>query len=91
MADQEDDVQDRAAFQPSVPIYYSNVINLNLTIHDVRLSFGKVRPGTDMTYDVAVYLPHTAAKQLSGLLSTAIDQYEKQFGEIRLEPLKKNN
>ena len=92
MADQEspDDPSLRAVSTPEVPVFYANTISVAATLHDMRLTFGKVLPGSDLTYDVAIYLPYTAAKQLASMLNNVIAEHEKIFGEIRLEPIKKN-
>ncbi len=76
-------------FEAGKPIYYSNQINTTTTLHDIRMSFGKVSPLKQAVYDVHVYLPMPAAKQLRDVLIKAINLYEADFGTIQLEPKKK--
>lgn len=80
-----------SVFEAGKPVYYSNQISTTTTLHDVRMSFGKLSPLKQAIYDVHVYLPMTAAKQLRDVLIRAIDQYENDFGPIQLEPKKKSS
>ena len=79
-----------SVFEGGKPVYYSNQINTMTTLHDIRLSFGKMSPLKQAIYDVHVYLSMPAAKQLRDVLARAINQYENDFGEIPLEPKKKS-
>ena len=78
-----------SVFEAGKPVYYSNQINTMTTLHDVRMSFGKLSPLKQAIYDVHVYLSLPAAKQLRDVLMRAVDQYEHDFGTIQLEPKKK--
>ena len=80
-----------SAYQPGHPVYYANMIQIASSLHDVRLSFAKARPGEGNIFDVSVYLPPTAAKQLAGILANVVNVYEEEFGVINLESIKKDD
>lgn len=80
-----------SAYQPGHPVYYANTIHIASSLHDVRLSFAKARPGEGNIFDVSVYLPPTAAKQLARMLTDAVNLYEQEFGAINLEAIKKDD
>ena len=73
---------------------YANVVNAASTREEVTLFFGTNQtwnPGNSREFDVKleeriVLNPH-AAKRLFVLLGAVLAQYEKRFGEIRLEGL----
>ena len=73
---------------------YANVVNAASTREEVTLFFGTNQtwnPGANKEFDVKledriVLNPH-AAKRLFVLLGAVLAQYEKRFGEIRLEGL----
>ena len=73
---------------------YANVVNASSTREEVTLFFGTNRtwnPGKSKEFDVRleeriVLNPH-AAKRLFVLLGAVLAQYEKRFGEIKLDGL----
>ena len=73
---------------------YANVVNAASTREEVTLFFGQNEtwnPGPAKTFDVKlkdriVLNPH-AAKRLFVLLGAVLAQYEKRFGEIKVEAL----
>lgn len=73
---------------------YANVVNAASTREEVTLFFGTNQtwnPGEGKKFDVRledriVLNPH-AAKRLFVLLGAVLTQYEKRFGEIKLEGL----
>jgi hypothetical protein len=73
---------------------YANVVNASSTREEVTLFFGTNRtwnPGKSKEFDVkleerVVLNPH-AAKRLFVLLGAVLAQYEKRFGEIKLDGL----
>ncbi|MHA1565975.1 MAG: DUF3467 domain-containing protein [Alphaproteobacteria bacterium] len=77
-----------AVFEGGKPVYYANSMNLVSSLHDIQLSFGKGNP-LRTSYDVHIYLSPPGAKQLALMLSNSIKNYEENFGEINLEPSKK--
>ena len=76
-----------AAFDEGKPVYYSNAMHLNTGLHDMRISFGKRNPYGPVSYDVHVYLSLPAAKQLQIMLMDMVENYERNFGAIKLEPI----
>ena len=75
------------AFASAGTVYYSNVVNIVTSMHDVRMSFGKLGlTGEVGAYEAHVYMPLPAVKQLQQLLGRVITNYESQFGEIPIEP-----
>lgn len=75
-----------AAMEGGQPVFYANQINTVTTAFDVRISFGKLQITRPPSYDVHVYLSLPSAKQLRDLLNNAIQDYEKDFGEIMINP-----
>ena len=73
---------------------YANVVNASSTREEVTLFFGSNQtwnPGKAKEFDVKleeriVLNPH-AAKRLFVLLGAVLAQYEKRFGEIKLDGL----
>lgn len=76
-----------AAFEEGKPLYYTNHINVNTSLNDIRLSFGKKNPFGPSSFDVHVYMSLPTAKQLVGILFEHVHQYEEQFGEV--QPIQK--
>lgn len=77
------------AFSPDVTTLYSNLINANGSMHDVRLAFGRHTPPGAASYDVAVYLSYPAAKQLIQIVGSILSEYEKVFGPVSIEVISK--
>ena len=75
-----------AAFEEEKPVYYSNNININTSLNDMRLSFGKSNPYGPSHFDVHVYISLPTAKQLLAVLVNHIGNYEEQFGEVQPIP-----
>jgi hypothetical protein len=69
---------------------YANSVQLRASLWDFLLLFGTVRQGTPEAVTIqnfqGVYLSPPQAKALLNMLQTHVEQYEKTFGEIRLEP-----
>lgn len=73
---------------------YANVVNASSTREEVTVFFGRNEtwnPGPERKFDVKlleriVLNPH-AAKRLFVLLGAVLSQYEKRFGEIKVEGL----
>jgi len=74
---------------------YANVVNAASTREEVTLFFGSNQtwnPGEAKEFDVkllerVILNPH-ASKRLFVLLGAVLSQYEKRFGEIKIEGLK---
>ncbi len=75
-----------AAFEEGKPVFYSNNININTSLNDMRLSFGKSNPYGPNIYDVHVYISLPTAKQLLGVLVNHVSHYEEQFGVVQPIP-----
>lgn len=73
---------------------YANVVNAASTREEVTIFFGSNQtwnPGNSKEFDVkllerVILNPH-AAKRLFVLLGAVLSQYEKRFGEIKVEAL----
>jgi uncharacterized protein DUF3467 len=72
---------------------YANNVGINTSNWDILLEFGKIAEVSDTEIQVlnelGVYLGLGQAKALARTLSTQIEAYEKQIGEIPMEPKKK--
>jgi flagellar protein FlaG len=69
---------------------YANSVQIRVSVWDFLLVFGRVQP--QVTGDVEVhnfqgiYLSPQQAKALMTILEQNVIQYEKTFGEIKLDP-----
>src|SRR5262245_13181699 len=80
----------RLANTPDYRDGYANSVQIRVSVWDFLLTFGRVQP--QMTGDVEVqnfqgiYLSPQQAKALMTILEQNVVQYEKTFGEIKLDP-----
>lgn len=69
---------------------YANSVNLKVTTWDFQFTFGLMEQTSADTFAVVestrVYLSPQQAKALSNILSQNVQQYERQFGAIAIEP-----
>lgn len=80
------DISTEALFDPNVPSYYVNLINVTTTMSDVRLALGKHTGSEKASIDLSIYLSPPTAKQLRDALSQNIEAYERLFGPIPVGP-----
>lgn len=75
---------------------YSNFLNLNWTLYDIRIRFGQIIPNPEQQPDVALWainewaavtMPWGQAKALRDMLNEAVLKYEAVNGEITLPTL----
>ena len=68
---------------------YSNSVSLAATIWDISLVFGRseIKSANSMTttFHTTVIMSPQHAKALSRALSKAVEDYEKQHGELNIE------
>ena len=69
---------------------YANSVNLKVTTWDFQFTFGLMEQTSGDTFVVSnfsrVYLSPQQAKALANILSSNVQQYERQFGAIVIEP-----
>jgi hypothetical protein len=69
---------------------YSNSVQVRVSVWDFLLIFGRLHPQTTDQVEIqnfqGVYLSPQQAKALLSVLEQNIVQYEKTFGEIKLDP-----
>lgn len=69
---------------------YANSVNLKVTTWDFQLTFGLMEQTSGDTFTVSnfsrVFLSPQQAKALANILSSNVQQYERQFGAIAIEP-----
>ena len=69
---------------------YANSVQVRVSVWDFLLIFGRVQPQTPEQVDVqnfqGIYLSPQQAKALVTILQQNVAQYEKTFGEIKLDP-----
>jgi len=70
---------------------YSNHVAVRTTPWDLQLTFGEIKSveeqRLEVEYQLAVNLSPQTAKSLLNVLSSQIDAYERQFGEIPYTPV----
>lgn len=70
----------------NVASYYTNSINIRLSVYDVSLLFGEVEEATEDSFVVRqiarVTMSPQHAKALATLLSNRLEAYERQFGPL---------
>lgn len=68
---------------------YANSVQIRASVWDFLLIFGRLQPQTAAEVEVqnfqGIYLSPQQAKALVTILEQNIVQYEKAFGEIRIE------
>lgn len=69
---------------------YANSIQVNVSVWDFLLTFGRLQQQTPEVVEVTnfqnIYLSPQQAKALMMILTQNIQNYEKAFGEIKLDP-----
>ena len=69
---------------------YANSVQVRVSVWDFFLIFGRVQAQTPEHVEVhnfqGIYLSPQQAKALHTILAQNLVQYEKTFGEIKLEP-----
>ena len=69
---------------------YANSVQVRVSVWDFLLIFGRVQPQTANEVEVhnfqGIFLSPQQAKALLTILEQNVAQYEKTFGEIKLEP-----
>lgn len=69
---------------------YANSVQIRASVWDFLLIFGRLQPQTASEVEVhnfqGIYLSPQQAKALVTILEQNIVQYEKTFGEIKLDP-----
>ena len=69
---------------------YANSVQIHVTVWDFLLTFGRIQQQTPELVEVNnfqnVYLSPQQAKALLMILSQNVENYEKAFGEIKLDP-----
>jgi len=69
---------------------YANSVQIRASVWDFLLIFGRLQPQTAAEVEVhnfqGIYLSPQQAKALVTILEQNIVQYEKTFGEIKLDP-----
>ena len=69
---------------------YANSVQVRVNVWDFFLVFGTLQQATESEVEVrnfqGVYLSPQQAKALMSILQQNVSQYEKTFGEIKLDP-----
>lgn len=69
---------------------YSNSVQVRVSVWDFLLIFGRLHPQSADQVEIhnfqGIYLSPQQAKALLSVLEQNIAQYEKTFGEIKLDP-----
>jgi hypothetical protein len=69
---------------------YANSVQIRVSVWDFLLIFGRVQPQATNEVEVqnfqGLYLSPQQAKALLTILEQNVAQYEKTFGEIKLDP-----
>jgi flagellar protein FlaG len=69
---------------------YANSVQVRVNVWDFFLVFGTLQQPTEADVEVrnfqGVYLSPQQAKALMSILQQNVSQYEKTFGEIKLDP-----
>ena len=78
------------SFSPEFREGYANSIQVNVSVWDFLLTFGRLQQQTPELVEVMnfqnIYLSPQQAKALMMILTQNIQNYEKAFGEIKLDP-----
>lgn len=69
---------------------YANSVQVRVNVWDFFLVFGTLQQAAENEVEVhnfqGVYLSPQQAKALTNILRQNVEQYEKTFGEIKLDP-----
>ncbi|HWP85631.1 MAG TPA: DUF3467 domain-containing protein [Terriglobia bacterium] len=69
---------------------YSNSVQIRVSVWDFLLLFGTMSQPSPNLVEIrnfqGIYLSPQQAKALRNVLGQNVDQYEKAFGEIKLDP-----
>src|SRR3954470_19348710 len=69
---------------------YANSVQIHVSVWDFLLTFGRLQQQTPELVEIKnfqnIYLSPQQAKALATILKQNIEQYEKAFGEIKLDP-----
>jgi hypothetical protein len=69
---------------------YANSVQVRVNVWDFFLVFGTMQQATESEVEVrnfqGIYLSPQQAKALLSILQQNVSQYEKTFGEIKLDP-----
>ncbi len=69
---------------------YANSVQVRVSVWDFLLIFGRIQPQVSGDVEVqnfqGIYLSPQQAKALMTILEQNVVQYEKTFGEIKLDP-----
>jgi Protein of unknown function (DUF3467) len=80
----------RLVNEPDYRDGYANSVQVRVSVWDFLLVFGRVQPQNSGDVEVhnfqGVYLSPQQAKALMTILEQNVIQYEKTFGEIKLDP-----
>lgn len=75
---------------PDYRDHYANSVQVRVNVWDFFLVFGTLQPQSETQMEVhnfaGIYLSPQQAKALVTILEQNIVQYEKTFGEIKLDP-----
>lgn len=75
---------------PDYREFYANSVNLRVSNWDFFFEFGKISTITDKEIDVSaeagVYLSPQQTKALLAILTEHLSRYERNFGEIAVQP-----
>ncbi len=75
---------------PEYREHYANSVQVRVNVWDFFLVFGTLQQAAENEVEVhnfqGVYLSPQQAKALTSILRQNIEQYEKTFGEIKLDP-----
>ena len=69
---------------------YANSVQIHVSVWDFLLTFGRLQQQTPELVEVtnfqSIYCSPQQAKALLMILRTNVENYEKAFGEIKLDP-----
>ena len=69
---------------------YSNSVQIHVSVWDFLLTFGRLQQQTPELVEVSnfqnIYISPQQAKALLMILQQNVENYEKAFGEIKLDP-----
>jgi Protein of unknown function (DUF3467) len=69
---------------------YANSVQVRVSVWDFLLIFGRIQPQTSGDVEVqnfqGIYLSPQQAKALMTILEQNVAQYEKTFGQIKIDP-----
>ncbi len=76
--------------RPEYREHYANSVQVRVNVWDFFLVFGTLQQATENEVEVrnfeGIYLSPQQAKALMSILQQNVSQYEKTFGEIKLDP-----